>query len=175
MSTESFAAYRVRVLGYLGQHDPIAVLVRTPARLESVIRSRSRAVMGKKPAPDKWSAIEILAHLADAELAFGWRLRTLLAEKSARLTAFDQNVWADVGQYSGRSPARALLLFRLLRESNLALLRATPRGEWSAHAAMHDLRGRITLADLVQLEAAHDLNHLRQLTRLLGPAKRGLP
>ncbi len=171
MSAESFDAYRARVLGYLGRRDPMRVLARTPARLEALIRSRSRSLLVRRPAPDKWSAIEIIAHLADAELVFGWRVRTMLASPNTRLTAVDQDGWAAIGRYFARSPARSLALFRAQRESNLALLRDTPRRNWSTHHAQHEIRGRVTLADLVQLEAAHDLNHFRQINSILGASR----
>jgi DinB superfamily len=66
---ETFEEYRTRVLSYLGDQEPIGVQQATPSQLD------------RRPAPEKWSIAEIVAHLADAELAMGgdcetcWRIR----------------------------------------------------------------------------------------------------
>jgi hypothetical protein len=172
MSGESFPAYRARVLGYLGGRDPMAVLARTSARLDALISGRSRRVLTGRPAPGRWSAAEIVSHLADAELVFGWRVRTMLANRTVRLPAFDQDRWATAGRYDAQDPRKALELFRVLRRSTLVLLRRRSRRVWRRHVASHELRGSLTLVELVRLEAGHDLNHLRQLVRLVGPARR---
>ena len=170
---ESFRSYRLRVLEYLGDRDPMAVLARTAARLETLSAGRLRRALVRGPGPGKWSAAEILGHLADAELAFGWRVRSMLAEPRVQLPAFDQDRWATVGRYATRDPRTSLELFRVLRRSTLALLRRQAPREWRRHVADHELRGRLTLTELVRLEAAHDLNHLRQLAALLHRPVRG--
>ncbi len=172
MSDERFAAYRRRVLGYLGQRDPLRVLARTPAGLDALLDGRSRAALARRPAPGKWSVLEIVAHLADAELVFSFRVRTMLGTPGARLDAFDQDRWAMVCGYHASDARRSRAVFRALRDSNLALLRRVPRARWRSIVARHDLRGRQSLADFVRLEAAHDLNHLRQIAGLTLPAKR---
>lgn len=63
-------------MGYLGERDPMEVQRSTPAGLHRLIEGRTRRALGRRPAPGKWSVIEILAHLADAELAMGFRLRS---------------------------------------------------------------------------------------------------
>jgi len=164
---ETFEAYKRRLHGYLGKRDPIRVQQATPARLERLIRGVPRWRLERRPAPGKWSVIEIVAHLADAELAMGWRLRNMLATSGVRLQWFDQDVWAKKCNYSGSDPRRSAATFRVLRESNLALLRSVPRRRWGLCFGIHDVRGRQTVAAFVRLEAAHDLNHLLQIERLL--------
>ncbi len=164
---ETFKGYRKRVLGYLGKQDPIRVQQATPARLARFIRGVPRKKLTRHPAPGKWSVIEIVAPLADAELAMAYRLRTMLARRGARLLWFDQNDWARKFNYTRRDPRKSVALFRALRESNLALLRSVPRRKWNSCYGIHELRGRQTVADFVALEAAHDLNHLRQIASIL--------
>ena len=164
---ETFEAYRIRVLGYLGDRDPVRVQQATPARLERLLGGLPRRALTRRLAPGKWSVIEILAHLADAELAMGWRLRNMLATPGARLPWWDEHLWSEKCQYARSSPRRSVATFRALRESNLALLRSVPREVWDACHGLHDTRGRQTVAEFVRLEAAHDLNHLRQIERLL--------
>jgi DinB superfamily len=165
--SETFAAYRMRVLGYLGDRDPLRVQRAMPARLERLLGGLPRRALGRRPAPGKWSVVEILAHLADAELAMGWRLRNMLATPGVRLQWWDEHLWSEKCHYARSSPRRSLATFRALRESNLALLRSVPRGAWESCHGLHDTRGRQTVAEFVRMEAAHDLNHLRQIEQLL--------
>ncbi len=58
--------------------------------------------------------------------------------------------------------------FSALRESNLRLLESVPRSRWVECYGVHEVRGRQTVEEFVRLEAAHDLNHLRQIDRILG-------
>ena len=69
---ETFEAYRTRVLSYLGDEEPIGVQQATPSQLESRLRDVAPEELIRRPAPEKWSIAEIVAHLADAELAMGW-------------------------------------------------------------------------------------------------------
>src|SRR5262245_43829689 len=120
---ETFEEYRDRILGYLGNRDPMRVQAATPARLERLTRHAPPRVLARRPAPEKWSIVEIVAHLADAELAMGWRLRNMLATPGVRLQWWDEHLWSEKCCYKRMSPRRSVAMFRALRESNLALLR----------------------------------------------------
>ncbi len=91
---ETFEAYRTRVLSYLGDGEPIGVQQATPSQLDRRLRDVAPEKLIRRPAPEKWSIAEIVAHLADAELAMGWRLRNMLANPGVALTWWDQAVWA---------------------------------------------------------------------------------
>jgi|SRR5580700_11603598 hypothetical protein len=91
---ETFQAYRTRVLSYLGDEEPIGVQQATPSQLESRLRDVAPEDLIRRPAPEKWSIAEIVAHLADAELAMGWRLRNMncvLGTNTCSLDAFTQS------------------------------------------------------------------------------------
>lgn len=172
---ETFEEYRTRILGYLGGGDPMRVLESTPARLKRLIRDVPRARLVHRAAPNKWSVTEILAHLADAELAIAWRFRSMLATPGVHLQWWDEHLWSEKLGYMRIPVSSSLVTFAALRRSNLALLRAAPRESWSCCYGIHDKRGRQTVAEFVTLEAAHDLNHLLQIRQLIsgGKAKRG--
>ena len=87
---ETFEAYRTRVLSYLGDQEPIGVQRATPSQLDRRLRDVAPEELIRRPAPEKWSIAEIVAHLADAELAMGWRLRNMLANPGVALTWWDQ-------------------------------------------------------------------------------------
>jgi len=70
--------------------------------------------------------------------------------------------------YAQQDPSLSAWVFRALRGSNLRLLESAPRTRWVECYGVHEVRGRQTVEDFVCLEAAHDLNHLRQIDRILG-------
>jgi hypothetical protein len=164
---ESFEQYRSRVLGYLGSRDPMRVLRTTPRRLERLIAGRSRFELARRPAVGQWSVNDIAAHLADAELAFGWRIRNVVATPGVHLEWWDEHLWSEKLEYA-RAPVRAsLAAYVALRVANLRVLRSLPPAVSGAAFGVHAKRGRQTLRDLVVMEAAHDLNHLGQVRALL--------
>jgi hypothetical protein len=166
--SESFDEYRTRVLGYLGTRDPVRVQAATPRRLERMLEGVSRRVLVRRPAPRKWCIAEIVAHMADAELAMGWRLRSMLAAPGVPLQWWDEHRWSEVCRYASIPVPRSLALFRALRAANLDLIRGVPPRRLTACYGVHERRGRQTMRDFVVLEAAHDLNHLRQVAAILG-------
>src|ERR1700683_4717239 len=76
---------------------------------------------GTRPAPGKWNAAEIVCHLADCELVFGFRLRPRLAGDAPTIHPFDQDKWAAI--YSGVPAEQALEAFTALRQWNLRMIR----------------------------------------------------
>ena len=170
--SESFAEYRARVLSYLGSRDPIRVQRGTPAALRRRLAGVARPTLTRRPAAAKWSIAEIVAHMADAELAMGWRLRGMLATPGVALAWWDQDRWASRLGYSMGPVGAALELFQALRQSNLRLLAAVPAEWWDECYGIHEVRGRQTVREFVAMEAAHDLNHLRQIDAILADVGR---
>lgn len=117
----------------------------------------------KKPAPAKWSAAQIVSHLADCEIVFAFRLRQTLAEDNPTIQPFDQDKWA--AQYSGIPAAQALESFSALRQWNLRLIRAA-LPDAAGRTMTHPERGTMTFQTVVETMAGHDLNHLAQLRRI---------
>lgn len=171
---EPFEEYRTRVLGYLGDRDPLRVQAATPRRLMRLTSRVSPRVLRRRPARNKWSVAEIVAHMADAELAMGWRFRNMLATPGVSLQWWDEQLWSEACGYSRIPVAKSLEVFRTLRAANLALLRSIPRRRWQSCYGVHDKRGRQTISEFVTMEAAHDLNHLRQVEALLQARQGGV-
>lgn len=164
---ENTQQYIQRLLGYVGKQKPLSVLKSTPARVERLLRGVPAQKIRRRPAPGKWSVREIVLHLADSELVYGYRLRTILAQNRARIIAFDQNDWAASGRYALRDLRAALDMLRTLRKANLELLRAIPRRQWNYYG-VHQERGKESVAHMARLYAGHDMNHLLQIRRILG-------
>ncbi|MFC5864220.1 DinB family protein [Acidicapsa dinghuensis] len=139
------------------------ILSSTPAELESLAEAIGPTRIGLASAPGKWTPAEILCHLADCEVAFGFRLRQTLAEDNHTIQPFDQDRWASL--YPTITAQQALAAFTALREWNLILIRNAPPS--AAHKpATHPERGTMTFQTIVETMAGHDLNHIHQLKKL---------
>lgn len=146
--------------------DPLAILAETPSRVQALIAGAGGAVLRQKPRPDKWSIAEVVAHLADSELVFGFRLRMILTVNGARLQAFDPDAWASAFAYDLCDAHTSAALFSAMRMGNLRMLRqvATSRLD---NSATHDEWGTETARTIIRREAAHDRNHLAQIESIL--------
>jgi hypothetical protein len=163
---ETAAQYVARILSNVEGQDGLTVLAASPDRLRALYDATRRERWTRRPAPDRWSAGEVLAHLADAEIVAGWRVRSILATDGAPLQPFDQDTWADAFKYREVDPAESLATFTAVRASLLSVLgRVDPRRR--GHHGLHAERGKETIAHLIRLCAGHDLNHLKQIEALV--------
>jgi DinB superfamily len=163
---ETVQEYTQRLLSYGEGKDPLRLQQAAPGKLASLIKGKTRKQLARRPAPDKWSIAEILAHLADAELAIAWRIRQVLSNNAIPIQAYDQDLWARTFSYSRRDPRQSLVNFRTLREANLALLKSVPRRLWDNYG-IHQERGNESVSHIMRMVAGHDLNHLRQVEGIL--------
>lgn len=163
---ETVQEYTQRLLSYAGEKDPLRLQQAAPGKLAALIKGKTRKQLSRRPAPDKWSIAEIMAHLADAELAISWRLRQVLSNNAIPIQAYDQDLWARTFNYARRDPRQSLATFRALREANIALLKSVPRKLWENYG-VHQERGNESVNHVVKMVAGHDLNHLRQVEGIL--------
>src|SRR5262245_46439879 len=164
--SEGAQQYPQRILGYLEGQQPLDVLAATAGRLEHLIDAVSMATLRTRPAPDQWSIGEIVAHLADGEIVGAFRIRLILGSPGVPILAFDQVRWVMRGHYDARDPRRANSQFRRLRDANAQLLDSLDPEQWM-HYGVHSERGQETIEQIVRMFAGHDLNHLRQIERIL--------
>ena len=157
--------YTQRILSYSEGKDALAVQSTTAKKLATLTKGLAKSQLRRKPAPDKWSIAQIMAHLADAEVVLGWRLRLVLGSNGIAIQPFDQDVWSNIFDYEHSDPKESLEIFRALRAANLALLKRVPKELWNNYG-MHQERGKETVAHMVQMIAGHDLNHLRQIEEI---------
>ncbi len=107
-----------------------------------------------------------MAHLSDAEIVIGFRMRLILGAPGTPIAAFDQDAWVISLHYEKRDPRKSVEQFRVAREANLALLKSLTPEQWK-HYGMHAERGQETIEHIVRLMAGHDLNHLKQIEGIL--------
>ena len=158
--------YTQRMLGNVAEQEPVKVQAATPKKLERLVGRVSSSKLRKRPAPDKWSVAEILAHLADAEIVIGWRVRLILGAPGTPIQAFDQNSWVGACHYDKRSPRESLAQLGAVRAANLALYKSLTAEQWK-HYGIHSERGQESVEHIVRMMAGHDLNHLQQIERVL--------
>ena len=139
--------------------DPAVVIAETPARLATVLAGMSAEEIDAVPAPGKWSVREVVAHLADCEIAFGFRLRQAYSGET-HLQPFDQDAWARA--YGVYSAAQALETFAVLRAWNVAFVGGLTEAD-KLLPAMHPERGEMVLWTIVETMAGHDTHHLMKL------------
>jgi len=155
-----------RILNYVEGKQPLAVQTATARKLDHLIKGVSTARLRQRPAPEKWSVNEIIAHLADAEIVGGFRLRFILGSPGAPIVPYDQDKWVTSGHYDQRDPRKSVEQFSVLRQWNLALLKSLTPEQWK-HYGMHSERGRESIEHMVRMFAGHDLNHLQQIGEIL--------
>ena len=144
-------------------HDPAEILATTHAQLVRLTARMPAEQLAMRTPQGKWNAREIVAHLADCELVFSFRLRQTLADDHPTLQPFDQDRWA--ARYAGCDIASALGLFGAARAWNLLLIKDTSEAD-RAREVTHPERGTMTFWTIVETMAGHDVNHLCQLERV---------
>ena len=149
----------------LGEQDARAVLAATPGLLHQAACALTPEQFEAPIAPGKWSVREIVAHLADCEIAFSFRLRQVLAEPGIVLQPFDQTLWAK--HYAGYDVPAGLELFRAARGWNLKLVGGLGPADFE-RAGSHPERGVVSFQRILETMAGHDLNHLVQVQRVAG-------
>lgn len=149
----------------LNGSDPAEVMRATPERLAGILSRLSAAQIANPPAPGKWSVREILCHIADCEVAWAWRLRQTYGEPHPTLQPFEQDAWARAYRGSSYTFEAAWGTWKVLRAWNLSLLDTLSEGD-KMRPARHPELGELTLWNIVEIAAGHDLHHLSGLEKL---------
>mgnify|MGYP001812130880 CR=1 FL=1 len=144
----------------------IGQLQRGPGVIGGMLDGLDPKAMRWRPAPGKWSALEVICHLADEERQdFRLRLDLTLHQPGREWPAIDPPAWVSERAYQDREPSAALEDFMHERAKSLIWLQMLESPDWDLFYE-HPQLGRISAGDLLSAWAAHDLLHLRQLTRL---------
>ena len=168
---ETADQYRERMFSHVGSNDPMKLQAAAPVKLARLLKGVTGAKARKRPEPGKWSIAEIVAHLADAELVGGYRIRAILGVPGCPIIGFDQDVWVTALHYDKRTPQKSFEQYRALREANLALLKTLTPQQWKQQG-IHNERGAESIETMVRMFAGHDLNHFQQIERILAIKKK---
>ena len=168
--SETAQQYSQRILSNIEDKDPLKAQSVAAEKLERLVRGVPASRLRKRPAPDKWSVSEILAHLADAEIVVAWRIRSILGAPGTPIQAYDQDAWATAGNYAKREPRKSIEQFRAMRDANLAFYKSLRPEQWK-QSGMHAERGEESIERVARMIAGHDINHILQIERILAPKK----
>jgi hypothetical protein len=142
--SETARQYIQRITAHVEGRQPLDVQAATSAKLERLISGVPARTLCERPAVDRWSVSEILAHLGDAEIVIAFRLRVILGAPGSPIAAYDQDSWVTSGHYDKRDPHKSVELFSVVRDANLALLESLTPGQWQQYG-MHSERGLETI------------------------------
>ena len=145
------------------------LLEATPEILRGLMSELTEGDARWKPAPDRFSIAEVLAHLSHSEgHCYRMRLDRFMAETRPEFESDDAQMYLDL--YRDADPEVAFDHFEDQRETNLEFLRDLPEGAGN-RVALHREYGEITLAQMLHEWALHDLGHIRQVAELVRARK----
>jgi uncharacterized damage-inducible protein DinB len=139
---------------------------KSPKEIAAAVSGLPPDVLRYKPAPEKWSILEILGHLADIEIVYAYRLRQMLADEKPVIAPMDQDAWAKNLRYREMAAPELVAAYGLNRHHTLGLLRRLKPAELEKSAFHPELQKPMTVARLVEQMSGHGANHLAQIEKL---------
>ena len=144
------------------ERDRMVALYRDGYRaVVEALHNATEAELDAKPAPDKWSAREIVHHLADSEMTAAIRLRLLLTVDRPTIYGYDQDEFARRLHYD-RPHAASLEAFRYARECTAPLLERLTEAEWLREGT-HSESGHYSVEKWLEIYSRHAHQHARQI------------
>ena len=145
------------------------LLEATPGILRGLMTELTEEDARWKPAPDRFSVAEVLAHLSHSEdHCYRMRVDRFMAETRPEFEPDDAQMYLDL--YRDADPEASFDQFEEKRENNLEFLRGLS-ARAGARIALHKEHGEITLAQMLNEWALHDLGHIRQIAELVRARK----
>ena len=139
---------------------------KSPKEIAAAVSGLPEKVLCYKPSPEKWCVLEVLGHLADIEIVYGYRLRQMLADTKPVIAPLDQDAWARNLGYMETPPAELVAFYGIARHHNLRMLRRATAADFSKSAYHPELEREVTVAEIVERMGAHGANHLQQIEKL---------
>lgn len=169
-ATAAASTYVRALLDLLGSRDPLDVLSEMVPWLTTRLRGVAEPILRQPEAPDKWSVVEVIQHLADSDLVAGFRVRMVLSEERPLLQSYDQDRWASEFRYREVPLTLALDQLRVLRAANLHLWKQLSPQQLE-RVGLHAERGPESVGHILRLMGGHDLVHRQQIDRILVSAR----
>jgi hypothetical protein len=144
----------------LGGRVPLEALADTPERIRQLVERWPDDQFENSYAPGKWTARQVLVHLAQIELALGTRSRFALTQAGYTVQPFSQDDWMALED--SVDAGTALVAYVSMRRMNLAMWRTLTPEQLNRPLA-HPEYGEISVAWIMAQMAGHDIHHLRQL------------
>jgi len=145
---------------------------KSPKEIAAAVSGLPDEVLRYKPSPEKWCVLEILGHLADVEIVYGYRLRQMLADTKPVIAPLDQDAWARNLKYMDSPAVELVAFYGLARHHNMRLLRRLKPEDLSKGAFHPEMQREMTVAELVERMGGHGASHLKQIQQLKTMASR---
>jgi hypothetical protein len=139
---------------------------KSPKEIAAAVSGLPERVLHYKPSPEQWCVLEVLGHLADIEIVYGYRLRQMLADAKPVIAPLDQDAWARNLNYLNSPASELVAFYGLGRHHNLRLLRSLKASDFSKSAFHPEMQKDMSVADLVERMGGHGAGHLQQIERL---------
>lgn len=149
-----------------------ALVARYKAGYQAVVDALAGATdaeLDRVPAPGKWTARQIVHHLADSEMTAAIRLRLLLAFDRPTIHGYDQDVFARKLHYD-RPHEASLEAFRYARETTAQILDRLSEQDWLREGT-HTEVGPFGVTQWLETYATHAHAHARQIVEAIGIAR----
>src|SRR5215471_11247282 len=147
----------------------LELLEATPGILRGLMTELTEEDARWKPAADRFSVAEVLAHLSHSEgHCYRMRVDRFMSESLPEFDPDDAQMYLEL--YRDADPEESFDHFEEQRETNVEDLRGLPEGAGD-RVAMHKEYGKITLAQMLHEWALHDLGHIRQVAELMRARK----
>lgn len=162
---EAAASYSRAILALLGDRDALTVQAQLASRVKEAVAGLDEDDLRRHEKPGKWSVMQVIQHLADTEIVYGYRIRMILAHDNPKIEGYDQDAWAVRLGYNSVRLADAIAQLETLREINLRLMRSLRVPDWD-RVGIHSERGPESIRRITMLIAGHDLFHVGQIERI---------
>jgi DinB family protein len=165
-ATAEPAAYVQALVDTLGDRDPLEVLRQTPAGVRAICGELTDERWRTPMAEGEWNAFQVVGHLLDVEVVYGFRWRLILTQERPSYPGYDEKRWSLLPR---PAPAELLAALEGLRAVNLAVLERVD-GDGGRRVGVHGEQGEERFDLTVRKVAGHDLAHLNQLARTVAAA-----
>lgn len=157
--------YVQHLLEILDGRDPLKTMPELPSAVETLVAGLDDETLRRPEEPGRWSVVQVVQHLADTEIVYGYRMRKILADPGTEISGYDQDAWSRTLRYESADLPMALTQLRAMRNANVGLLGSLSPEEWE-RAGMHSERGPESVRQISRLVAAHDFVHRSQIERI---------
>ena len=162
------AAYVQALVDTLGDREPLEVMRQTPTIVRAMCGELTDAQWRTPMADGEWNALQVVGHLLDVDVVYGFRWRLVLTEDRPSYPGYDEKRWSLLPR---PAPAQVLATLEGLRAVNLAVLDQVD-GDGRRRLGVHGEQGEEHFDLTVRKVAGHDLAHLNQLARTVAAATR---
>ncbi|MCB2230582.1 DinB family protein [bacterium] len=157
--------YKAAVDKLVGDADPLDIMAGLYVELSRFFADKPTDKLNVREAEGKWSMRQVVDHMYDVDLLYGYRTRQIVTLDQPEFLTMDQDGWVAQNWYREVALDAMLSVFDSVRRVNIAFLRSLS-DEQRQRFGVHSVRGKESVADLMVRWAGHDLVHYRQLDRI---------